>query len=58
MSLIKITKNGEITYDPDTKLYEALDETYSETVCETLSLDEAYEASESYCAYLENVYGN
>lgn len=57
MSLIKVTKNGEITFDTETKVYEVWDETYSDTIGETLSLDEAYDMLESYCVYLEKEYG-
>lgn len=35
MSIIKITKNGEITLDRETNRYTVWDETYSNAVCVT-----------------------
>jgi hypothetical protein len=49
MSLIKVTKNGEITFDPETKLYEVWDETYSDTVGTTQYPLVAKGMLESYC---------
>lgn len=57
MSLIKVTKNGEITFDSETKVYQVWNETYSDIVAETICLDKAYEILESYCVNLEKIYG-
>lgn len=49
MSLIKVTKNGEITFDPETKLYEVWDETFAYTVGTTQYPLVAKDMLESYC---------
>ena len=49
MSLIKVTKNGEITFDTETRLYEVWDETYSDTVGTTHYPLVAKDMLESYC---------
>ncbi len=49
MSLIKVTKNGEITFDTETNLYEVWDETYSDTVGITQYPSVAKDMLESYC---------
>jgi hypothetical protein len=55
MSLIKVTKNGEITFDPQTNLYEVWDETYSDIVGTTQYPSVAKDILESYCRkYLGN----
>jgi hypothetical protein len=49
MSLIKVTKNGEITFDPQTNLYEVWDETWAYTVGTTQYPLVAKDMLESYC---------
>jgi hypothetical protein len=49
MSLIKVTKNGEITFDPETNLYTVWDETYAYTVGTTYYSLVAKDMLESYC---------
>lgn len=51
--LQSITKNGEITFDPDTKEYTVWDETYSDTVCVTNYPSVANAALEAYSKYLD-----
>jgi len=50
MSLIKVTKNGEITFDPETKLYEVWAETFAYTVGTTQYPLVAKDMLESYCS--------
>jgi hypothetical protein len=49
MSLIKVTKNGEITFDPEINLYTVWDETYAYIVGETYYSLVAKDMLESYC---------
>jgi hypothetical protein len=49
--MIKITKNGEITYDETTRLYTVWDETYAEEVGSTGYLEVAKAMLHAYCVY-------
>ena len=57
MTLIKVTKNGSITYDLTTNLYTVWDETYAYTVGETQYPLVAKAMLEAYCScYLGDNY--
>lgn len=52
--IINITKNGEIDYNQETRLYRIWDETYCDTICETYSEEAAFSALEKYSEYLDS----
>jgi hypothetical protein len=50
-NMVRITPNGEITFDPETKEYIVWDETYADTVCTTAYEQVARVALEAYAKY-------
>ena len=49
MVQVQITKNGEITFDTETKEYTVWNEVYSDSVCITPDLEAAEAAFKEYC---------